>query len=309
MAKRGITGLKYYKPTDDEKGYTVLRVVKKKGDSNYVIFYENNPGVKHIVTRDFLSGFRPIRPHANFGIVFCETGGGKYRLEDVVTLFAKDGMTSDFAICRQNVIDPLYALLGGENKYGMAISRDSIPSNIDYDAFKRHDKFIRSVNLYAYLDDTVDSLLSLIPSIKIQADKILKASYDKFHKDGKGFCKTLKELYENNDLWGLWDSMFGIKSIPGEVQLPSEKNPMCQMDIQQVYALQNAIGYYINDLVIVPYWYDIEFANIRIDFDLVRDSTGKVYLVTYQKGDGITIPENEQALTKEEKEKFLAPKF
>ena len=61
------------------------------------------------------------------------------------------------------------------------------------------------------------------------------------------------------------------------------------LSVAQLYYLEEKLENHILNWAVIPYNYDINFNNIGMEYTLLRDSEGFVYLITFQKGDKIEI--------------------
>ena len=161
-----------------------------------------------------------------------------------------------------------------------------------------HSKFYKSYNLAVYLDDTMDSVLAIAEAAKRTGDKILTATKERF-KDAEveGLTGSLKGLWNDTLFWDLFDEMNKVNSIPGVIENNS-------LSVSQLYYLEEKLENHILNWALIPYNYDINLNNIGMEYALLRDSEGSVYLITFQKGEKI---EN-NSMSYEEIEKFSSIK-
>lgn len=297
MPKRqaNYNGLKLYKAINDNE-VEVIRVIRRKSDKVMIAQMDGEPDTRREYSVEEIKEYRPLNPHGVFIIAIVQVGKHN-ALEDVVAMIGRASENTDYAMCRQNIVNPYYQSLSGIKRFGVALSRDNCPSYVSYDDAKGFDKLIKSYNISIYRDDTIDSILDIASSAEAAANKILLDTKQKFKKNDD-FCSSLKELFERHSFWDMFDSMFEITSMPGLVMTDDIGRE--GLSLTQLYFLQDKISHYMLEVEVITYWYDLDFSKIITDFMLIRDDSGSVYVVQYQKGEFI----KPQHLSDEEIAKF-----
>ena len=298
MRKKNFIGVKFYRVNDDNT-FDIYRVIKKKGDHIYQVLTDEGKK-KDIPEKVLLENFRAIMPHAYMAMAVCDVGTGSDACKDFVTIIGRHGENQDYAICRQNCYDPWFELTYAERKHklGTAVSRPTCPNNVNYDDIKMHAKFYKSYSLAVYLDDTMDSVLSIAEAAKRTGNKILAATKERFKGvEVEGLTGSLKGLWEDTLFWDLFDEMNRVNSIPGVIENNS-------LSVAQLFYLEDKLENHIINWAVIPYNYDINLNNIGMEYSLIRDADGLVYLITFQKGDKI---EN-NSMSFDEVEKFTSVK-
>ena len=281
MRKKNFIGVKFYKANDDNT-FDIYRVIKKKGDHTYQVRTDEGKK-KDIAEKDLTENYRAIMPHAYMAMAVCDVGVGKEACKDFVTIIGRHGENEDYALCRQNIYDPWFELTyaGTKHKLGTAVSRPTCPNNVRYDDLKMHSKFYKAYNLAMYLDDTPDTILSLAEGAKRTADKILLATKNRFKDvEIEGLTGSLKGLWDDTLFWELFDQMNRVNSVPGVIENNS-------LSVAQLYYLEDKLEHHVLNWAVIPYNYDINFNNIGMEYTLLRDADGYVYLITFQSGDKI----------------------
>ena len=298
MRKKNFIGVKFYRVNDDNT-FDIYRVIKKKGDHIYQVLTDEGKK-KDIPEKVLLENFRSIMPHAYMAMAVCDVGTGSDACKDFVTIIGRHGENQDYALCRQNCYDPWFELTyaGRKHKLGTAVSRPTCPNNVNYDDIKMHAKFYKSYSLAVYLDDTMDSVLGIAEAAKRTGNKILAATKERFKGvEVEGLTGSLKGLWEDTLFWDLFDEMNRVNSIPGVIENNS-------LSVAQLFYLEDKLENHIINWAVIPYNYDINLNNIGMEYSLIRDADGLVYLITFQKGEKI---EN-NSMSFDEVEKFTSVK-
>lgn len=298
VKKQNYNGLKLYKTVGDDEVETI-RVVRRKSDKVMIAQIDGDPTSRREYSIDELKEYRAITPHGVFVVAIVKVGKNN-ALKDVVTMIGRASENTDYAMCRQNIVNPYYQSFSGIKKFGIAFSRDNCPNYVDYDEAKGFDELVKSYNFSIYRDDTEDSIFDIASSAVEAANKILADTKQKF-KRNKDFCENLSDLLNKHDFWDLFNDMFEITTIPGVI----EDGINCKfLNLAQICFLQDKIAHSMREITTIPYWYDMDFSKIITDFMLVRDLTGEVYVIQYQKGEFI----KPQHFSDEELAKFTSIK-
>ena len=297
-------GVKYYTKIEEDNSYEILRLVRKKGDSIYIALDEETHEQAHVSIKALEEDYHMLKPHGRLVISFGEVGGGKHLLTDVMVSFYEYESTVPTIVCRQNVIDPFVELMygGRKRKFGLAISKKSCPDWIDFEKLGDGINNRLDTVIDVYLDDTFEDIKRLIPNVISKADSYILRLKDLF-TDLEGFHETLSELLEENGFWDLIDEHFNILHIPDSIETDDKG---IRLYVNQVGAIEKHIGYHIDNIELVPYWYDIDLNMIDDDYLLIRDQSKYVWVIKYQKL--FPLERKYNGLSKEEIELFCSIK-
>ena len=153
----------------------------------------------------------------------------------------------------------------------------------------------KCINICAYMDDTLDDILSLVkakeynntlealfidhvnavvrnnPTMAAMKDRIMKLeSYD-------GYCKSLSLLLEQNNF--MYDFYQAFKIIPIDEVVSFNEEGAVSNNIVNI--ISDIFEINIASTLCIPYWYDIDLSNIDNDYVLIIDNNDKLYVVAY----------------------------
>ena len=138
-----IRGIKMYKVINDDE-VEIVRVIRKKDEHHVVVVDDSDYSKSKIMTADELSNYHKLNPHGVFVLAIVEIGKNKKTaLKDVVTMIGRRSEDTDYAMCRQNIVNPLYQSFSGIKRYGFSISRDTCPSYVNYSDAKAYDSVLK----------------------------------------------------------------------------------------------------------------------------------------------------------------------
>ena len=276
-------GVKYYTKIEEENSYEVLRLLRKKGDSNYIALDDETYEQALVSTKALEEDYYMLKPQGRLVVTFGEVGTAKrlLNLVDVMVSFYEYGSTTPDIVCRQNVIDPYYFMCYGGKplKFGTAIAKKDCPEWIDFEKLSNEIVNRTDTVIDIYLDDTYEDIKRMIPNVITKADSYCLRSKE-LNFDALGMHKTLESLLEENGFWDLVDRHFEVYPIPDAIETDSKG---IHLHVNQIAAIEKHIDYHIDNIEIIPYWYDIELDMISGDYMLVRDQSKYVWVVKYQK--------------------------
>lgn len=294
-------GQKFFKVQEDDS-VNMVRVIKILPFNDKVIIKDEfNPDKTSTVTIEKLRGYTPLE---SYGIITTSiVKMGEHDRDVIISLFRLLDLKMDikvpYAICRQNVLDFFYTLINPEagiNDYvGISCNRDDCPTNIKYEELMACSGLIKNDAINIYYNDTIDTILECLD--EKEYDKVLMSEFRKHAdhinnpfivdnaevKSHAGWCKTLRQLLEENNFQNDFDNLFNIVSIVGDIEAnctmgedevlhfnPDLRNYFCY--IEKIPAV---------DIVAIPYWHDIDMADFNNkNYIFVRDNT-KLYICCY----------------------------
>ena len=278
------TGLKLFKFQDGKETPDIIRVRDIYNDSKQ-IKYITSDGKTRKMTLKEADSYKILSPD---GLILFATVKVNDDTDVVATLtqFPKSGVemktkeNHPYSISRQLSIDPFCLMADPNNiSYGVSISIDTCPANMNFEWFFAFNNMGYKKNVAVYLDDTLDGILSLIDTEKF--DQALVEMYNKYSSRFGGFCKSLKEMLEENRFMYDFRRCFDIIELPltidGSLDYLSEANT-------------EYLGRIINEIIMetymVKYSREINTREFGREFVLVTSATDnydKVFIVGYDK--------------------------
>lgn len=292
-----LLGAKYYR-YDENDNIELVRIIKYN-DTEVKISINDSNEIKKITINELQKKYIRLNPHAiiNFCIVKLED-----RLDDViVTVHKMSDLTSNeptpYCVCRQNIIDIFANQIRISNKMyvGCCMSLQTCPPNIDYKIMVACNGMNKCINVCAYMDDTLDSVLEMIntkdfnntleslfidhvnavvrnnPKLAIMKERIMKLD----HYDG--YCKSLKLLLEQNNF--MYDFYQAFRIIPIDEEVKYDKDGFVSDNIVNIISDIYEIN--IITTFCIEYWYDIDLSDIQNDYVLIMDKNNNLFVVTY----------------------------
>lgn len=290
MKKLTKIGCKYYK-YDDYNNLVIIRLLRIKNKDCYIVRDSNNN-----ILRLKLEEFKQYTELESHGIiVICSTGtmmldGQPY--EDIMVLFfgreqieANDGFP--YIICRHNVFDFLavnFVSRLEDTPYGLCLSRDTCPANVPFKNLLMCGNILKSDTINIYMDDTLDSILSVINTVNYN-DKLKRIS-----SQSRNYLKlnTLRDFLIYNDFMEEIRKFYKIHKVNFEIK----NDYLNDIEIQLVNGNTTKIPHGILNKV-VEYDYSINLDKIDVDYLLLLDSADKLFIVGFDK-EQTTQPTNKE---------------
>jgi hypothetical protein len=158
------------------------------------------------------------------------------------------------------------------------------------------DSLISSNTINLYYNDTIDNILECID--EKEYDKVLLSIFkrhadhinnpfiidDDNIKSHNGWCKTIRQLLEENNFQNDIDNLFNIVAIDGDIEANSV---IGEDDVLHFNPDLRAFFCYIEkipaiDVVAIPYWHDIDMADFNNkNYIFIRDSR-RLYICCYR---------------------------
>ena len=290
-----LLGAKYYRYNDNDD-IELIRIIKFNDTEVKISIGDET---KKITIKELEENYIRLNPHAiiNFCIVKLKDG-----LDDIiVTVHKMSDLTSNeptpYCVCRQNITDIFANQIQISNKMyvGCCMSLETCPPDIDYRIMIACNGMEKCINVCAYMDDTLDNILSMInsksfnntlealfidhvnavirnnQSLSMMKERIMKLdSYD-------GYCKTLRLLLEQNNFMYDFYRAFGI--IPIDEVVTYNKEGSVSENIIDI--ISNIFEINIASTFCMDYWYDIELDEIKNDYTLIMDKNNNLYVIAY----------------------------
>lgn len=209
-----LRGLKFFKFENGSKEPTILRLVQYDEVKKTYKMLNSKNEVVYMDQKEIDENWVKLNPDGIISLINCiAIDNQNEEVPDVmITLHRKgnDGTISakPYAVCRQAVIDIFILLQQGNYVAGMTITEDTCPPEVRFDGCYNFKKATNWEEIAVYMDDTLDSILSVTNTKKYDKRLQLIKSRDKMGIHG--YCETLRELLHNNYFMLDFHKAFGI---------------------------------------------------------------------------------------------------
>ena len=309
-----LLGSKFYKANRETGEIEVIRVTGVKTDNSCKCVPTKGGEAFYLPATEILGHYTKL---INDGVLVfaivetCSNETNGTMLPDVVILgFTKESFETNkpVLICRQNIIDIFQAIYaasynkkGDRDKeiVGTCLTRSSLPKNMTMETLAQCDKVIFTATYNTYISDDIDTILSLINSKRLKKfnDVLEKCllEYMGAHnvvdcgqKHINGHCRDLETLMKNNNFGYDWDSIFNISPVNFKMEDMIIHNSFedgteydsLNSDATNIFSKIFRIK--INKTFVVEYDHDIDLSEFdKSTYFLVRDNTGKLYVIRY----------------------------
>lgn len=280
-------GDKFYKYIEEEDRIEIVRIIKMKNTETFIIEREDTKD-KFKINRDrLLSEFTRLKSDGfiSFAIVNLQDN-----LKDViVSLYRSKDIDNKvalpYAACRQNIFDLFSSQIKREGinsdvtYIGISVSVDTIPEDTPYEMVLSCNGIIENTMVSVYIDDTLDSILSMIRESKY--DLVLKTLNNRL-SDPKivGSCESLRDLLIYNNFMYDFHKGFNIVKVPFKVEILESYEILPE---QRIY-LENDLKVEIFRTYVLKYDKEINLNKIKREYILISDIDDKLYILAYDKG-------------------------
>ena len=295
-------GSKYFRYIDNDD-IEIVRVYKTN-DLEVKVYIDGDKSNTLKITKEQLEkDYMLLNPHAIVNLCIAKVGNN---LDDViVTMHKMSDLASNeptpYCVCRQNITDIFANQIKISNKMyvGCSMSLETCPPDIDYRMMVACNGIDKCINVYAYMDDTLDDLLHMIKTkdfdrtlealfidhinYETKSNPALAAIKQRMLKLDKydGYCKSLKLLLEDNNFMYDFYRAFGILPIDVKVEYDEESHVVSNEIVNIISDINNVK---ITSTLCTEYWYDIKLDEIDNDYTLIMDSENKLYVIAYISG-------------------------
>lgn len=294
-----LLGSKYYR-YDDNNNIEVVRIYKFNENEIKVYMDDDKNNKFKITVKELNEKYIRLNPHAIVNFCIVKVGNN---LDDViVTMHKMSDLTTNeptpFCACRQNITD-IFAnqLRLSEKLYvGCSMSLTTCPPDIDYRMMIACNGIQKCVNVCAYMDDTLNDLLSMIKTkdydrtlealfidhvnYEMKNNPILSSMKERIYKldTYDGYCKSLKLLLDQNNFMYDFYQAFNIIPIDEEVIYDEDSGAVSDNIVKIISDI-----YEINIIstLCMKYWYDIDLSNIDNDYVLIMDKNDNLFVIAY----------------------------
>lgn len=280
-------GDKFYKYIEEEDRIEIVRIIKMKNTETFIIEREDTKD-KFKINRDrLLSEFTRLKSDGfiSFAIVNLQDN-----LKDViVSLYRSKDIDNKvalpYAACRQNIFDLFSSQIKREGinsdvtYIGISVSVDTIPEDTPYEMVLSCNGIIENTMVSVYIDDTLDSILSMIRESKY--DLVLKTLNNRL-SDPKivGSCESLRDLLIYNNFMYDFHKGFNIVKVPFKVEILESYEILPE---QRIY-LENDLKVEMFRTYTLEYDKEINLNKIEREYILISDVNDKLYILAYDKG-------------------------
>lgn len=278
-------GSKFYRYIDGYEDPEVIRVINVNKIKNKVKYYDSNWNKKSMTFVDLVGNYNMLTADGSILASIVSIRGVKDVIVGLGNL--RKNTNEVYAICRQNIFD-FFSNFGKDTSttinIGMSISRDTCPSNANFNELLACDKIVYKKHIVVYLDDTLDNILKLLDTKKF--DKVLEELYE----DSKvvdyttgtryvGFAKSLEELLRMNNFMFDFRRCFGIDEVPFTID-PSDT----KLSLNNLLYLENKLKVNILDTSLIKYTREVDLKSIKRDYMLITsaaDGYNETYILAY----------------------------
>lgn len=282
-------GEKYY---TKKNGKILILRIKKLGEQVTVLVGDD----KFKIPKDkLIKEYTLLKPHGSifFNIVNLHNTSN----DIIVTLFREEDKKTDqipYAVCRQNITDfftkNVINIQRAQGKIvedvdyiGLSLSKDTCMDDIPYEVMVACDGIQYSEEIAIYLDDTIEDILSLINKSS-RYNKVLQQLYDDSEKlELKGCCHNINDLLKDNHFIEDFERGFKIHSVDFELIANFDYSLINE---QRIY-FEKLINVEMINTYLYEYNYDIDVDKIEREHILIRDNTGWLFILAYDKGEYI----------------------
>ena len=293
-----LLGAKYYR-YDEQNNIEVIRIYKFN-DLEVKAYLDNDKEDKRKLTMEELNkNYVRLNPHSiiNFCIVKIKDG-----LDDVIVMMHKMSdlqkeEPTPYCACRQNITDVFANQIRLSDKLyvGCCMSLETCPPDVDYRIMLACDKISKCINLCAYMDDTLESILDIVKTkefditlqalfadhvkFEIKQNPVLESmksrimSLDTYN----GYCQSLKTLLEQNNF--MYDFYRGFNIIPIDKEVTYDNEGVLNPEITKI--IGDIFEVNITSTLCMPYWYDIDLSQIDNTYVLLMDKNDNLFVVAY----------------------------
>jgi hypothetical protein len=288
-----IIGTKYQIFEGDE--LKVRRVIRAKDNNTYVL-KENNNDQNFIVSSSELSDkYVRLTPDAFLNIMITKEpmfenieASDVYFCVNRATDLAV-GINEPSLILRQNIyskfkniattsFDTVYI---GECATIVNSSKEEILELMTFE------EIIKQHSIALYLDDCEADILACIPNkFKKDIEGTLRSIKSAMPEMCKGTTVSIRQLWEENDFIGNYNSLFNIVQIEFPIVLGKESyntDGDIILNPKQKNRLEDMLRRYIANIRVIKYDKDIDISKIvNVQHVVVCDSENQIYLIAYE---------------------------
>jgi len=276
-------GQKLYRVNDNNE-LEIVRIIKIS-DNEYILDNGNKMSQSQLDT-DYvmLNGDGLL----SFNIV--QLGKNEKSKDVIVTLHRKDDIKLNnnipYMACRQCIYDS-FASVGqkfSDNIYmGLSMTQDNCPENVPFNSMLACDGLIYSEVIKIYMDDSLDTILSLINVDKY--DEVLNTMFKQnelMDNNVYAYASSLKELLEMNYFMYDFRQSYKIESMP--IETLSYDNESKELYIKDKEIISEILRIKMFRTYVMEFSKEIDLDEIKRSYVLIATEDNKVYIIGYDKG-------------------------
>lgn len=291
---------KWYYTYDSDNSLKMVRIKKIYNSKKIAIEKKNDEGKyeTNMLSYENLKNYRGLKSDYVITVSVVKNKLSDLSDEDVIVCMFREIGSIPVIVCRQFVSTELGELTNDGKVYlGACVSVDSFDKSTinKYAAFMAMDGIVEYSVINGYINDTPEDILKFMNiKTELKSSEVLKSIYNKYSDKFSGLSDSVSDLLKKNNFWREVDRMLNIVDVNFEIRYNT-------IEEEQLVVLENYIHHAMLNVDVVEYRKDINPDDIKTDFLLVRDISGKVYLVNYVQGKFILDP---NAMSEEEFKKF-----
>jgi hypothetical protein len=303
-------GYKFFKENEDHS-FDIVRVLRATSDNKVILVHDNST---HPTTEDYtyLKEYTPLDPYGvmSFNIVGIyssydkpdRTTGRELCKDVVIMVYSKLDITLGLnlprIICRQSVndffADLLYQDPSKNHMAGICCSSKTCPENFNMMQLAACDELIKANTVNFYKDDNIDTILSCVSDLDAMDNVLLKlfnaharASANpnvKGMKNHLGWCRTVKDLLENNNFMADFNEMMDITGVDFDLSnyLDKSDTGVDKLAYPALLFLNSVHRVNAVDSRVIKFDYSIDMGKFANDnYVFWRDNTDTIYLIVY----------------------------
>lgn len=288
MNENEILGFKYQAYEDDQ--LVIYRVVGSKPNDVVTLVNTKNNKPKYIKKDELKDNYIRLVPDAFMNIMLTDTDPESKVATDVYVCVNKatdlsNGITIPSLILRQNCIDYSRLQIGGNIYVGECIIKFNDSDIIN---LMNYESIDYSVSIALYIDDTIDSIINIIPNKVMEKINDVLKSIAKVAEAStiiKGYETDFKKLLINKWFIHNYRRLFNIIQVDWKVDL-GKQSYNSEGDIvlnsKQKAKLENELRQYVSNVRVIKYDKDIDISNIVASpHVLISDADQIIYLIAY----------------------------
>lgn len=283
-------GSKFYRFTgeSDFQKLEMLRLVRIKNQNTYVLVDENNTKIK-MDLETLKKEYTKLSPDGFLSLSIVKLDNN---MNDVIiTLHRRQEIENaddtPYIVCRQSIYDFFTNQVNHSDdiRYiGMSISQESCPPQLKVRDCSICNSVIKSQVIDVYLDDTFNSILSLLNTQ--EADRVLDKLARTAPPNIYGWCSSVKDLMIGTRF--MYDFLRAFNIYPLNFKIIIQDGNTLSHD--QVVQFEDMIKRQILKILVVPYAKDIDFDSIKNNYMIVSDIDEKLYVLMFEAGGYINRP-------------------
>ena len=280
-------GTKYQLYVDDE--LIVLRLLNIKSENKFVMIDKDKKRIS--MTKEELSKCVKLEPDAMLNIMTTTSNDG---LRDVYACVnkiedLKNGITVPSLILRQDIYSSsknAFGTVGNEIYVGECVINNgdnNIESTFDFKEIND------SVSISLYVDDKTEDINNFIIGHNVKKiDEVLRSIASNNSNDlVKGYCNSLKELFDYNNFIWYYRNIFNIMQIDFPIELGNNTSDdgIIKLKHKQVDRLEHKLLCSMMYVKVLKYDKDIDVSKIVTNTHvMISDETENIYLISYING-------------------------